>query len=267
MAKIPKQRVDELLVEQGLAGDLAEAAGLVRAGRVHGADRRYEKPGESVRTNVKLSVKGREHPYVGRGGLKLAGALDRFGIEPTERACLDLGASTGGFTDCLLQRGARGVLAIDVGRGQLHERLIRDPRVTSREQTHLKDLKAADMPPELSLVVADLSFISLRACIPMISALLPEGCEAILLVKPQFELPPGDVPEGGVVTDEAPRRKAVEEVLGAALEQRFVLLGAAASPVAGADGNREFFVYLKKPRGGESGPGFAVDDILADAFN
>ena len=270
MAKTPKHRVDDLLAERGLAADRDAAARLIRAGLVHGGGRLYEKPGEIVRTDVELIVKSPKHPYVGRGGTKLAGALDRFGINPHGRTCLDLGASTGGFTDCLLQRGARLVFAIDVGRAQLHERLRSDPRVVSREQTHLKNLVPSDFPTALSLVVADLSFISLAACIPAIAALCPPDCEAVLLVKPQFELPAADVPVGGVVGDTAARRRAVRNVLQAALETGFLLLGALESAIAGADGNREVFVHLKRsslPAGLQCGPRFAVDQILAQAFH
>lgn len=244
-AKLPKRRVDEVLVERGMACDRETAEGLIRAGQVYGADRRYEKPGERVSVDIELSIKGRGHPYVGRGGVKLAGALDGFRIDPQDRICLDLGASTGGFTDCLLQRGARQVIAVDVGRGQLHERLRRDPRVVAREHTDLRSLARKDLPEDLSLLVADLSFISLASCLPAIGELCPPECDAVLLVKPQFELPAGAIPRGGVVTDDTARQQAVEIVLEAARVAGFRLLGTQDSPIPGAEGNREVFVHLR----------------------
>lgn len=169
-------RVDALLVERGLAESRERAQRLIRAGLVYTSNERLEKPGRMVDREIELNVRGSDCPYVSRGGLKLEGALKLFGHDPAGEVALDLGASTGGFTDCLLQRGAVRVYAIDVGRGQLHERLLRDPRVISRERTHVDSLEAEDFDPRPTLAVVDLSFISLRRAYPVLRrVLLPGG--------------------------------------------------------------------------------------------
>lgn len=238
-------RLDLLLVERGLAESRERAQRLIRAGLVYTTSERLEKPGRLVPGDIALHLKGSDCPYVSRGGLKLAGALDTFGVDPAGRVAIDLGASTGGFTDCLLQRGAARVYAIDVGRGQLHERLARDPRVHSRERTHI-DRIPADVPldPPPDLAVADLSFISLRRALPVVASILPPGGEALLLVKPQFEVGLERLPRGGVVTDPDLQREAVDTIAAAAVEKGFALRGRCESPLRGADGNREFFLHL-----------------------
>lgn len=240
-----KSRLDVLLVERGLAESRERAQGIIRAGLVHSPDRILDKPGAMVDAELPITVRGPEHPYVSRGGIKLAGALDAFRIDPAGRVAIDLGASTGGFTDALLQRGAGRVYAIDVGRGQLHPRLASDPRVVSRERTHLDGIAAGDFQPRPSLAVADLSFISVtRALAPLVRVLTRPG-EAVLLVKPQFELGRRLVPRGGVVRDASLHAMAVESVRSASLQAGFVVLGEAPSPIEGGDGNREFFLHLR----------------------
>lgn len=240
-----KIRLDVLLVDRGLAESREKAQRMIRAGLVHTAAELLDKPGRLVDPALDITVKGSDCPYVSRGGLKLAGALDSFGIDPAGAVALDLGASTGGFTDCLLQRGAAHVYAVDVGRGQLHQRLLTDPRVTSRERTHLDDLQPADFHTPPTLAVADLSFISLRRAFPVLRRLLAPGAAAVLLVKPQFEVGRQKLPRGGVVTDRALQEAVLEELAQEAAAQGFAVLGRCESAILGGDGNREFFLNLR----------------------
>lgn len=241
----PRKRLDLLLVERGLAENHEHAQRLIRAGLVHTENARLEKPGHLLDPDTPLAVKGSDCPYVSRGGLKLEGALDSFGVDVEDIVALDLGASTGGFTDCLLQRGARLVYAIDVGRGQLHRRLETDDRVVKRERTHLDTLERDQFDPPPTLAVADLSFISLRRAYPVLTRVLPKNAQAVLLVKPQFEIGRGRLPNGGVLTDESLQLEVVEELEQAAREAGFTVLARRESPILGGDGNREFFLHLR----------------------
>jgi len=191
-----------------------------------------------------VRVRGALRRFVSRGGEKLAGALDDLGLDPTDRVCLDVGASTGGFSDCLLQRGARHVVALDVGYGQLHEKLRQDPRVTVLERTHARDLRADQLPEAVDLVTADVSFISLRLLLPAIAAAAPRA-ELLLMVKPQFEVGRGQVGKGGVVRDDALRESAAAAVREAAEELGYRPLGQVDSRLAGPKGNREIFLWLR----------------------
>lgn len=240
-------RADELLVERGLAATRAEAEAFLRAGQVSVPGRRIDKPGELLDRDTLLDFKPLGGRFVGRGGEKLDGALDDLGVSAVGRVCLDVGASTGGFTDCLLQRGAIKVFAIDVGRNQLHERLRHDARVVSRERTHIRDVAAGDLVPTPSLIVVDVSFIGLATVFPNIAALAGEGAEALLLVKPQFELDARDVPGGGVVADPELHRRAVERVLTSVRACGWIDAGVAPSRLPGTEGNREFFVHARRP--------------------
>jgi 23S rRNA (cytidine1920-2'-O)/16S rRNA (cytidine1409-2'-O)-methyltransferase len=240
-----KQRLDVLLVERGHAESREKAQRLIRAGLVHSEHERLDKPGRLVPRDQHLTVRGTDLPYVSRGGLKLAGALDQFSIEPSGRVCVDLGASTGGFTDCLLQRGAVRVYAIDVGRAQLHEKLLRDERVVSRERTHIDSLQPDQFPLAPTLAVADLSFISLRRAYPVLRRILPSGADAVLLVKPQFEVGREDLPRGGVVDDPRQHASVLEALANAAEEAGLQVLGRMESPITGGDGNREFFLHVR----------------------
>jgi 23S rRNA (cytidine1920-2'-O)/16S rRNA (cytidine1409-2'-O)-methyltransferase len=231
-----KKRLDVLLVERGLAESRAQAQALVLAGRVSG----YEKPGMQVDEAAALEVSA-PPAYVSRGGEKLAHALDEFGVDPSGRDCLDVGASTGGFTDVLLQRGAARVIALDVGYGQLHEKLRADPRVTVVERTNARHLEELPFSPEL--LVSDVSFISLRLVLPPALALARPGWEAVALVKPQFEAGRAEV-KGGVVRDEEVRRRVVREIAEAALVWGGETVGAVDSGVPGPKGNREVFLHL-----------------------
>jgi 23S rRNA (cytidine1920-2'-O)/16S rRNA (cytidine1409-2'-O)-methyltransferase len=231
-----KKRVDVLLVERGLAESRTQAQALVLAGRVPG----HEKPGEQVDEAAELEVTGGE-PYVSRGGVKLAHALDAFGIDPAGRDCLDVGASTGGFTDALLQRGAARVIALDVGYGQLHPRIREDQRVVVLERTNARHL--TQLPFRPGLVVCDVSFISVRKALPPVLELAAPDWEAVVLVKPQFEAGRGEA-RGGVVRDPGTRRRVVREVAEAALAWGAETAGVVDSGLPGPKGNRELFLHL-----------------------
>jgi 23S rRNA (cytidine1920-2'-O)/16S rRNA (cytidine1409-2'-O)-methyltransferase len=244
-----KQRIDLLLVERGLAESRTQAQALVLAGAVVVGDQRVDKPGALVDPEAPLRLKEDAAPrkYVSRGALKLERALEVFPVDPRGKVCADLGASTGGFTDLLLQRGAGKVYAVDVGYGQLHPRLRGDPRVVVRERENARALTARALGEQVDLVTGDLSFISLRLVLPAVKDILRPGGEAILLVKPQFEVGKGEVGKGGVVRDEAKRRAALETVAGAARELGFEVLGHAESPIEGPAGNREWLLGLRLP--------------------
>ena len=232
-----KKRLDLLLVERGLAESRAQAQALVMAGLVPG----YEKAGQQVDESVELRIE-RGSAYVSRGGVKLANGLDRLGVDPAGLDCLDVGASTGGFTDVLLQRGARRVIALDVGYGQLHPRLRTDPRVTVLERTNARTVTELPFAPEL--VVCDVSFISVRTALPPVLRLAAPGWQALVLVKPQFEAGRADVGKGGVVRDPDVRRRVVREVAEAALEWGASTAGVVDSGLPGPKGNRELVLHL-----------------------
>jgi 23S rRNA (cytidine1920-2'-O)/16S rRNA (cytidine1409-2'-O)-methyltransferase len=231
-----KKRLDVLLVERGLAESRTQAQALVLAGRVPG----YEKPGTQVDEHAELEVTV-PAPYVSRGGEKLANAFDAFGVDPSCRHALDIGASTGGFTDVLLQRGASRVAAVDVGYGQLHEKLRGDPRVTVLERTNARHLEELPFAPDL--IVCDVSFISLKLVLPPVLALARNGWEAVVLVKPQFEAGKGE-PKGGVVRDPEVRNRVVREIAETAVAWGGETIGAVDSGVPGPKGNREVFLQL-----------------------
>ena len=244
-----KKRLDVLLVERGLAESREKARALIMAGEVWVEGQRVDKAGKVFPPDVEIEVRGQACPYVSRGGLKLEGALDSFGVDVEGKVVADLGASTGGFTHCLLTRGARKVYAIDVGYGQLHWRLRQDPRVVVMERVNVRYLEPGALAEKVDLVVADLSFISLTLVLPGVKGILKEGGEALLLVKPQFEVGREKVGKGGVVRDEALRREALEKVKSRAQELGFRVLGEMDSPVPGAKkGNVELFLYLGLPK-------------------
>ena len=232
-----RKRLDVLLVERGLAESRTQAQALVMAGLVTG----YDKPGTQVDEDAELTVQWTQS-YVSRGGEKLAHGLDALGVDPAGLDCIDVGASTGGFTDVLLQRAATRVIALDVGYGQLHPRLRADPRVTVLERTNARTLKEIPFPPQL--VVCDVSFISVRLALPPVLRLCAPGWEAVVLVKPQFEAGRADVGKGGVVRDPAVRGRVVREVAEAALSWRASVRGVVDSGLPGPKGNREIFLHL-----------------------
>lgn len=242
MTKKPlRDRLDIVLVARDLAPNRSRAQALVLAGRVHVNGQRVDKPGTSVPHDAPLEVT-QSTDYVSRGGHKLSGALDSLGIDPSGLLVLDAGASTGGFTDVLLQRGALKVYAVDVGYGQLDWRLRNDPRVVVMERTNVRHLKELPEPP--ALVTADLSFISLTLVLPAFARCLTPAAEALLMVKPQFELSRNEVGRGGVVRDDTLRIKAVDRVAAAASELGFLERGRSESSLAGPKGNREIFLHL-----------------------
>ncbi len=244
-----KQRIDLLLVEKGLATSRTQAQALVMAGAVVAGEQRIDKPGQLVSSELPLRVKEDAAPqkYVSRGALKLEKALEVLPVDPRGLVCADLGASTGGFTDLLLQRGAVKVYAVDVGYGQLHARLRADPRVVVRERENARHLTGAALGEQVDLVTGDLSFISLRLVLPAVKALLKAGGAAVLLVKPQFEVGKGEVGKGGVVRDEGQRRAVLEQVKEAASALGFEILGEVESPIEGPAGNREWLIGLRLP--------------------
>jgi 23S rRNA (cytidine1920-2'-O)/16S rRNA (cytidine1409-2'-O)-methyltransferase len=231
-----KKRLDVLLVERGLAESRAQAQALVLAGQVPG----YDKAGEQVDESAELEV-SRSARFVSRGGEKLAHALDAFGVDPAGRDALDVGASTGGFTDVLLQQGAARVIALDVGYGQLHPRIRDDPRVTVLERVNVRELRELPFPPEL--VVCDVSFVSVRKALPAALALAAPGWEALVLVKPQFESDRGEA-KRGVVRDREVHRRVLREVAEAARDWQAQVVGVVDSGLPGPKGNREFFLHL-----------------------
>jgi 23S rRNA (cytidine1920-2'-O)/16S rRNA (cytidine1409-2'-O)-methyltransferase len=231
-----KKRLDVLLVERGLAESRSQAQALVLAGLVHG----YDKPGTQVEETAELEL-DRPPRFVSRGGEKLAHALDQLGVDPAGLDCLDVGASTGGFTDCLLQSGARRVIALDVGYGQLHPKLRSDPRVTVLERMNVRALEELPFAPEL--VTCDVSFISVRTALPPALRLAKPGWEALVLVKPQFEAGRADTPKG-VVRDPNVHRAVLHAVAEAAPSLGARVVGVVDSGLPGPKGNREFFVHL-----------------------
>ena len=238
-----KKRLDMALVERGLAETRAAAQRLVMAGLVFSNERRLDKPGHSVADDMPLEVRGQPHPYVSRGGLKLGKALDRFAIPVAGRIALDVGASTGGFTDCLLQHGAAKVYAVDVGTNQLAWKLRRDPRVVSMERTNIRDVTTVEIPEPVDLIVCDASFIGLRTALPAALALAKPGAHLVALIKPQFEVGKGRVGKGGIVRDPALHQEVCSAIFDwLAAQPGWQVLGLTDSPIEGAEGNKEFLI-------------------------
>lgn len=248
MKKPPKLRADQLVVQQGLAEDQASAAALIMTGRViatepEGREYKVDKAGLGLRTWVSLRVKGKPRPYVSRAGTKLAGALDHFQINPEGRVCADIGLSTGGFTDCLLRRGATRVHGVDVSYGIVDWRIRTDPRLVLHERTNARTLPPDAFSERVSLMVVDVSFISAASILPALCGQLAPGADLVVLVKPQFEAAKADV-QGGIVRDEAIRQKAVTAVVQAAQDQQMTMLGQVDSSLPGTQGNRELLIHL-----------------------
>lgn len=244
-----RERIDKLLVEAGLAESRTKAQALVMAGVVLVNDARVDKPSQEFGPADRIRIKGAtpEARFVGRGGLKLEAALREFDIRPNGYVCLDIGASTGGFTDCLLQNGARKVVAVDVGTNQLAWKLRSDPRVDARENVNARHLLPRDFEERFDLAVMDVSFISVTKILPALVPLLGGNGLIVVLIKPQFEVGKGEVGKGGIVRDEEKRREAVEKVVGFAGSAGLDCLGVIESPILGADGNKEFLA-LMRPR-------------------
>ena len=244
--KAGRERVDVLLVERGIAPSRAKAQALVLAGQVVVAEQRVDKPGAQVPVDADIRLKGEVLPYVSRGGLKLKAALDAFGLQVAGEVCADIGASTGGFTDCLLQEGATRVYAVDVGRAQLHEKLRQDARVVSREQVNARALTDEQLPRPVGVVVIDVSFISLRLVLPSVLPRLRGGGLLVALVKPQFEVGRGKVGKGGVVRDAEARAEAIAGIREFVEGAGMAVLGVMDSPVPGPAGNVEALLAARK---------------------
>jgi 23S rRNA (cytidine1920-2'-O)/16S rRNA (cytidine1409-2'-O)-methyltransferase len=241
----PSRRADLALVERGLFPSRAKAQEAIAAGLVAADGRRVAKPSEPVALDAKI-VAAAPYPWVSRGGVKLAAALDRFGLDPARRACLDIGASTGGFTEVLLARGAASVTAVDVGRGQLHPRLAADARVRRLEATDARRLTPDLIGMVPDMIVCDVSFISLRLVLPHVLALAAPAAALVALVKPQFEVGPAHVVKG-LVRDDAARDKACADVRACVAALGWQVLGLMPSPIAGGDGNREYLLAARAP--------------------
>ena len=239
-----RERADRLLVLQGLAESREKAQAMILAGSVFWADHRVEKAGQQLPEDTELRVRGNPLPYVGRGGLKMEGALDGFGIDPTGLAILDVGASTGGFTDCLLQRGAARVIALDVGKGQLHWKLRQDDRVQVMEGVNARLLKPGSIQGPIDLACVDVAFISLALVLPAVRR-AAEPRQWIVLVKPQFEVGKGEVGRGGIVREPEKHRQVLRRILDLARREDLVAAGLLPSPVHGSAGNREFLLHLR----------------------
>lgn len=246
--RISKIRLDSLLVERGLAPSRERALALIIAGRVLVNEQKIDKPGTAVAADSALRMLGDDPPYVSRGGLKLAGALDHWKIMVAGRACLDVGTSTGGFTDCLLQHGAAHVTAVDTGFGQIAMKLRNDPRVRLMERTNARLLEPGALAgtPALTLLVMDVSFISATLLLPPVTAAAPELSEAVILVKPQFEAGREYVGKGGIVRDEAVHALAVARVAECVRSRGWRVVETIPSPITGAEGNREFLLYARR---------------------
>lgn len=264
-----KIRLDQRVHELGLADSREEARRLVLAGKIRVDDAVADKPGRAVPAAARVERIGAPRRYVGRGGLKLEAALDRFpvALPGADGLALDVGASTGGFTDCLLQRGVGRVLAVDTGRGQIHQKLRADPRVELFENTNARDLTEATFGGRLpSLVAVDVSFISLKLILPAVARVLAPGGELVALVKPQFEAGRGQVGSGGIVRDPAVRRRVLEEIAEFAGATGWRIEGWMASPIAGADGNREFLAWARRgPPADPAATAAGIDAAMREA--
>ena len=252
-ARPQKTRIDLLLVERGLAASRERARALILAGRVLVNEQKIEKSGTPVARDAAIRLLGEDLPYVSRGGLKLAAALEHWKIDVNGRACLDIGASTGGFTDCLLQHGAAHVTAIDTGFGQIDLKLRNDPRVYLMERMNARLLTPGSLQrpvqdQEKSLVVMDVSFISATLVLPAVFAAAPALAEAVILVKPQFEAGREHVGKGGIVRDPAAHRLAIDKVAECVRSLNWTVVETIPSPITGAEGNREFLLYAKRGR-------------------
>ncbi len=241
--KPQKERLDTLLVQRGLAPSREKALSLIMAGAVSVDGIEVAKAGKGVSALSVIALK-QGLPYVGRGGVKLAGALDAFKISPASLVAVDVGSSTGGFTDCLLQRGAARVYAVDVGKGVMAFKLRNDARVSLLEGRNIRYLDPAEIPEKTDMAVIDVSFISLDKVLPKVKELLKEGGRVLALVKPQFEVGRGEVGKGGIVKDPEKQKKAVERIRGFAVDLGFRFIGEVDSPITGAKGNREFWLLL-----------------------
>ncbi len=252
-----KKRLDILVTERGLAESREKAKTFIMAGQVYVDGQKADKPGDTFSEDAAVEVRGKGLPYVSRGGLKLEKAMREFGLQLQGRTCMDIGASTGGFTDCMLQNGAQRVYSVDVGYGQLAWSLRTDPRVVNLERTNARYLTREQVPEEIGFFSVDVSFISLTLILPAVRPLLAEHGQAVCLIKPQFEAGREKVGKKGVVRDKAVHEEVIEKIRSFALENGFSVLGLTFSPVKGPEGNIEYLIYLERseaPSQGEQVP-------------
>jgi 23S rRNA (cytidine1920-2'-O)/16S rRNA (cytidine1409-2'-O)-methyltransferase len=249
---VRKERFDKLLVDKGIVQSRERARALIMEGSVAVEGRIIDKPGIKVEVGVQLQVRGEDQPYVSRGGQKLEGALKAFGVDPIGMVVMDVGASTGGFTDCVLHKGARKVYAVDVGYGQLAWKLQKDPRVVNLERRNIRYLKREEVEEEIDLILIDTSFISIEKFLSHLLRFLKKGGELISLIKPQFEVGKGEVGKGGVVRDTTLHQKVIDRISQFSRGLGLKVLQVIESPLLGPKGNKEFFIYLRK-EGGEDG--------------
>jgi len=243
---VSKERIDKLLIEKRIVQSRERARSLIMEGMVIVEDRTIDKPGTKVDVEAQLQIRGGDLPYVSRGGVKLEGALNAFGVHPSGMVVMDVGASTGGFTDCVLQKEARKVYAVDVGYGQLAWKLRKDPRVVNLERRNIRYLKREEVEEEVDLILIDTSFISIEKYLPHLLGFLKMGGTIISLIKPQFEVGKGEVGKGGVVKDPALHQKVIERISQFSRGLGLKVLRVIESPLLGPKGNKEFFIYLKK---------------------
>jgi 23S rRNA (cytidine1920-2'-O)/16S rRNA (cytidine1409-2'-O)-methyltransferase len=246
---VKKDRVDIILVERGMVPSREKARALIMAGKVRVDGKSVTKPGIQIKGDAQVHLEAGSSPYVSRGGEKIAGALKAFGVDPRGMIVMDVGASTGGFTDCILQKGAKKVYAVDVGYGQLAWRLQKDPRVINLERRNIRYLPREEVQEETDLIVVDTSFISIEKFLPHLLGFLKRGGAILSLIKPQFEVGKGEVGKGGVVRDKALHEKVIDRISSFSRGLGLTVLGVTESPLLGPKGNREFFVYLKKENG------------------
>ncbi len=243
---VRKDRVDKVLVERGMVPSREKARALIMAGKVLVDGRRMDKPGIQINDDAQLQLQEGGSAYVSRGGEKIEGALKAFAIDPKGMIVMDVGASTGGFTDCILQKGAKKVYAVDVGYGQLAWRLQNDPRVVNLERRNIRYLPREEIQEEIDLILIDTSFISIEKFLPHLLRFLKAGGAILSLIKPQFEVGKGEVGKGGVVRDKALHEKVIDRISNFCRGLGLTILGVRESPLLGPKGNREFFIYLKK---------------------
>jgi 23S rRNA (cytidine1920-2'-O)/16S rRNA (cytidine1409-2'-O)-methyltransferase len=243
---VSKERLDKLLVERGVVQSRERARALILAGRIAVDGQRVDKPGTPIAIEAHLQLQGEDQPYVSRGGIKLEGALDGFGIDPKGMVVMDVGASTGGFTDCILQKGAKKVYAVDVGYGQLAWKLRKDLRVVSLERRNIRYLKREEIEEDMDLILIDTSFISIEKFLSHVLRFLKKDGTIVGLIKPQFEAGRGEVGKGGVVRSATLHQRIIERISRFCQELGLDVLGVIESPILGPKGNKEFFIYLRK---------------------
>jgi 23S rRNA (cytidine1920-2'-O)/16S rRNA (cytidine1409-2'-O)-methyltransferase len=246
---VRKERLDKLLVEKGMAQTRERARALIMAGKVAVEGKRVDKPGAQIDAEAQLQLQAEDFPYVSRGGKKLEWALKAFGIDPKGMVVMDVGASTGGFTDCVLQKGARKVYAVDVGYGQLAWKLRKDPSVVNLERRNIRYLQRKEVEEEVDLILIDTSFISVEKFLSRLLEFLQKGGSILSLIKPQFEVGKGEVGKGGVVREAALHQEVIERISKFSRSLGMKVLGVIESPLLGPKGNKEFFIYLKKENG------------------